>query len=102
MAMTVFIGPGLRRLSMWKRTSPRLLFLALTCLLVLAMSSAAVRAADVAGVWKAQFDTQIGVQKYTFTFQQDGGQLTGKAVSEIEGQKREVALQIGRASWRER
>src|ERR1039457_4593425 len=27
------------------------------------------RAADVAGQWRAEFDTQIGVQKYLFTFQ---------------------------------
>ena len=31
-----------------------------------------VRAADVTGVWKAEFDTQIGVQKYTYTLKQDG------------------------------
>jgi enterochelin esterase-like enzyme len=50
------------------------------------------RAADVAGTWKAQFDTQIGLQKYTFTFQQQGDKLTGKAASDIEGQKQEVEL----------
>ncbi len=31
-----------------------------------------VQAADVAGAWRAQFDTQIGVQKYTYTLKQDG------------------------------
>ncbi len=50
------------------------------------------RAADVTGVWKAQFDTQIGVQKYTFTFTQEGGKLTGKANSEAGDEKHETAL----------
>jgi enterochelin esterase-like enzyme len=53
---------------------------------------AAGRAADVTGTWKAQFDTQIGVQKYTFTFQQQGDKVTGKAAAEIEGEKHEVEL----------
>ena len=36
-------------------------------------------ATDVTGTWKSDFDTQIGHQKYTFTFKQDGAKLTGKA-----------------------
>jgi enterochelin esterase-like enzyme len=36
-------------------------------------------AADVTGVWTAEFDTQIGVQKYTYTLKQDGDRVTGKA-----------------------
>lgn len=39
-------------------------------------------AADFSGKWKAQFDTQWGVQNYTYNFQVDGGKLTGKAVSD--------------------
>jgi len=31
----------------------------------------------VTGTWKSEFDSQIGHQKYTFTFQQDGSKLTG-------------------------
>ena len=34
---------------------------------------------DVTGTWKAEFDTQIGLQKYTFVLKQDGPSLTGKA-----------------------
>jgi enterochelin esterase-like enzyme len=49
-------------------------------------------AADVAGQWRAEFDTQIGVQKYLFTFQTSGDKLTGKATSEVNGQKRETEL----------
>jgi enterochelin esterase-like enzyme len=46
----------------------------------------------VAGAWAAEFDTQIGVQKYLFTFKQDGDRVTGKSNSEISGEKREVEL----------
>jgi enterochelin esterase-like enzyme len=54
-----------------------------------------VFAADVTGVWKTEFDSQIGPQKYTFTLQQDGTNLTGKASSEIGDQKRETELKEG-------
>ena len=53
-------------------------------------------AANVAGEWKAEFDTQIGVQKYTYTLQQDGDKVTGKANSDIAGEKREVELKEGK------
>lgn len=53
-------------------------------------------AADVAGTWTAEFDTQIGVQKYVFTFKVDGEKLTGEAVAERMGQKEgPVALKDG-------
>jgi hypothetical protein len=55
-----------------------------------------VEAADVTGAWKAEFDTQIGVQKYTYTLKQDGNKVTGKANSEIAGEKREVELKEGK------
>ncbi len=40
-------------------------------------------AADVSGKWTAEFDSQIGVQKYTFEFKVDAGKLTGKAISQF-------------------
>ena len=40
-------------------------------------------AVDVTGKWTADFDTQIGVQKYTYTFQVKGSELTGTAASEL-------------------
>ena len=49
-------------------------------------------AADIGGQWRAEFDTQIGLQKYVFTFQTDGSKLTGKAVAEVNGQKRETEV----------
>ena len=40
-----------------------------------------VRAEDsVVGKWKAEFDSQIGTQKYTYEFKVDGANLTGTAV----------------------
>jgi enterochelin esterase-like enzyme len=62
-------------------------FLAVSCLL---------RATDISGTWKAEFDTQIGVQKYTYTLKQDGAALTGKASSEFNGEKRETELKQGK------
>ena len=59
------------------------------------LPAAATRAADISGQWHAQFDSQIGVQKYLFTFQADGNKLTGKAASEVNGQKREAELNQG-------
>jgi len=53
-------------------------------------------AADVSGTWKAEFDTQIGVQKYTYTLKQDGTKITGKASADIAGEKRDVELKEGK------
>src|SRR6185436_1835170 len=52
-------------------------------LLTLAVASLSTLAADVTGTWKAEFDTQRGLQKYTFTLKQDGSSVTGKA--NVEG-----------------
>ena len=51
-------------------------------------------ASDVSGKWTAQFDTQIGVQKYTYEFKVDGDKLTGKAISP----NGESAIQEGKVS----
>jgi len=48
-------------------------------------SSIACLAADFNGKWTAQFDTQIGQQKYTYDFHVDGAKLTGKAINEQFG-----------------
>jgi len=50
---------------------------------IVAAMAAALLAADVTGTWTASFDTQVGVQKYTYTFKVDGNKLTGKAKSEL-------------------
>src|SRR3982751_6347097 len=40
---------------------------------------------DIAGTWTASFDTQIGVQNYTYEFKVDGEKLTGTAKSQFGG-----------------
>ncbi len=40
-------------------------------------------AADVDGVWKATFDTQIGEQHYTYTLKADGEKLNGTAKNDM-------------------
>jgi enterochelin esterase-like enzyme len=63
-------------------------------LVVLALGVARLSAwgADITGTWKTEFDTQIGVQKYTFGLKQEGNNLTGKANSAIGGEKYESKL----------
>jgi alpha-L-arabinofuranosidase len=65
-------------------------------LVTLALSVCSVWATDVTGVWKAQFDTQRGLQKYTFTLQQDGTKVTGNASAEVNAAKRESELKEGK------
>ena len=67
-----------------------------TTLLTLAALSLSALAADVTGTWKAEFDTQRGLQKYTFTLKQDGTSVTGKANVERDGEKREAELKEGK------
>lgn len=65
-------------------------------LLTLAVFSLSARATDVTGTWKAEFETQRGLQKYTFTFKQDGAIVTGKASVEMTDQKRDAEFNDGR------
>jgi len=65
-------------------------------LLALTALPLSVLAADVTGTWKAEFDSQIGLQKCTYTLKQDGTNLTGKANSEVNDQKREAELKEGK------
>jgi enterochelin esterase-like enzyme len=51
------------------------------------------QAADIAGQWRADFDSQIGQQKYLFNFQVNEGKLSAKATAEARGEKREVEFQ---------
>jgi len=76
------------------KTSMSILAAALSWLLALA----AARGADVSGQWRAEFDTQIGLQKYLYTFQLNEGKVTGKATAEVGDQKREVELREGKVA----
>jgi hypothetical protein len=50
---------------------------------------------DVTGTWKGQFDSQIGLQKYTYEFKVAGTDLTGKAIGEREMGTNEVVITEG-------
>jgi hypothetical protein len=60
----------------------RMLAVTIGALTVCCLTSVAA-AVDITGKWTAAFDTQIGEQKYTYTFQVKGSELTGTAASEI-------------------
>ncbi len=47
---------------------------------------------DIAGKWQAEFDTQIGRQKYIYTFRVDGDKITGTAEAEVMGEKLKTEL----------
>lgn len=65
-------------------------------LFLFVLLSAPLIAADVSGTWKSEFDSQIGRQKYTYILKQEGDTVTGKANSEINGQKHETDLSEGK------
>ncbi len=50
------------------------------------------RAADLGGIWTAEFDSQIGTQKYTYEFKVDGDKITGKATFDHSMGKGETVL----------
>ncbi len=58
----------------------------------LAFVGSALAQNDITGTWASQFDSQLGTQKYTFTFKLDGTNLTGRAVSERETGTNDVAI----------
>ena len=60
------------------------------------VSTLSVRAADVGGKWSAEFDTQVGVQKYTFDLKVAGDKLTGTASFERMGEKGQAELKEGK------
>src|ERR1035437_3334949 len=69
-----------------------------TLFLALAILPLSMVAADVTGIWKADFDTQRGLQKYIFTLKQDGTNVTGNASVELTDSKRESDLKEGSAN----
>jgi Spy/CpxP family protein refolding chaperone len=75
-----------------------LLLFACACL-----ASLALNAADLTGVWQAEFDTQIGKQRYLFEFKADGTKLTGKATGQIgdEAKRAPVEIQEGKIDGEE-
>jgi hypothetical protein len=64
---------------------------------ILALTFAAVTyAADITGKWTAEFDTQIGVQKYIYEFKADGTKLTGKAIGKRGDSEATFEIQDGK------
>ena len=63
-----------------------------------ASATASADAKDISGVWHGEFDSQIGMQKYDYTLKVSDGKVTGKANSEINGEKREAELTEGKLS----
>ena len=65
----------------------------------------ATRAKDspvaVDGKWRAEFDTQIGKQKYLYVFKVDGGKLTGRATGDIAGEKSDTEISEGKVQGTE-
>ena len=53
-------------------------------------------AASVDGKWQAEFDTQIGTQKYIYELKADGEKLTGKAIGGIAGEESNTEIQNGK------
>lgn len=77
-----------------------LLKLHLTILLVILMTNAMfpalAMAIEVTGTWKADIETPVGKFKYTYILKQEGTVITGKILSEMEGQKNETAVLEGK------
>ncbi|HYV34080.1 MAG TPA: hypothetical protein VE988_00160 [Gemmataceae bacterium] len=70
-------------------------FLAFAAFMLLCLTSAIAQ--DFNGNWKAEFESQVGEQKYLFEFTVKGDKLTGKATGEVKGEKREpVEIQDGK------
>jgi hypothetical protein len=52
-------------------------------------------AADISGKWTAEFDSQVGPQKYVFEFKVEGAKLTGTAISNIGGAEAKTPITEG-------
>jgi hypothetical protein len=58
-------------------------------------------AASVAGKWQAEFDTQVGKQKYIYELKVEGDKLTGKAIGDIAGEKSATEIKDGKVNGAE-
>jgi hypothetical protein len=56
-----------------------------------------VRAEEsITGTWKGEFDSQVGLQKYTYVLKADGTNLTGRAVGVRDTGTNDVAITEGK------
>lgn len=56
---------------------------------------------SVAGKWAAEFDTQVGKQKYVYEFKVDGDKLIGRAIGDIGGEKTDSEIKEGKINGAE-
>jgi hypothetical protein len=57
--------------------------LAAAALGLAAVAALAAAPVDLTGAWTTSFESQVGVQTYTYTFKNEGGKLTGHAKSNM-------------------
>jgi len=55
----------------------------------------------ITGKWQAEFDTQIGKQKYLYDLKADGDKLTGRAIGDIAGEKSDTEISQGKINGAE-
>jgi len=55
-----------------------------------------VHAADISGKWTAEFDSQVGLQKYTYEFKVAGTAITGNATANIAGEDMKSVITEGK------
>ena len=72
-------------------TARAIVFAILACLFAVAAT-----AADISGKWTAEFDTQIGMQKYIYEFKVTGDKITGKASARIGDQDVQSEIKEGK------
>lgn len=68
---------------------------------LIVMGLACLYAADITGKWTAEFDSQVGPQKYTYEFKADGATLTGMAISNIGGTEAKTPITEGKINGNE-
>jgi len=56
---------------------------------------------SITGKWQAEFDTQIGKQKYVYDLKVEGDKLTGRAIGDIAGEKSDTEIQQGNVNGAE-
>jgi hypothetical protein len=69
---------------------------ALTAVTLALVGKTSAAEETITGKWKGQFESQIGIQKYTFEFKVDGTNVTGTALGEREMGTNEVKLIEGK------
>ena len=74
----------------------RMSFKLLCLFLTVAATAVFGETGEIAGKWRAEFDTMIGVQRYLFEFKVEGEKVSGTATGERSGDKTTVSISEGR------